>query len=181
MKKILVIVDYQVDFVSGSLGFAAAQALEKSIYLKVEEQLAAGGQVYFTMDTHYENYLQTREGLGLPIPHCIKDSSGWNLYGSLQDFSFCSCNQKDQIFFCPKNVLGSYQLPTLIEKNNPQETIEAIEICGIVTNMCVISNAIVLQSYFPETQIIVDASCCGSFDEDLHQKALDIMASLHMQ
>ncbi|MDL2225748.1 cysteine hydrolase [Eubacteriales bacterium OttesenSCG-928-M02] len=175
MSHILVVVDYQVDFVTGALGFPGADALLDGIQKKVDAQMATDGLTIFTMDTHDESYPSTREGAHLPIPHCIRNTDGWNLFGSLHQYQGVASSQ---IHTVQKPTFGATTLPDSIK--NRVGTPESIELCGLVTNMCVIANAILLSAAFPNTKIIVDAALCGSGDKALHEKALDVMAALHM-
>ncbi|HDK7314162.1 TPA: cysteine hydrolase [Clostridium botulinum] len=170
MNKLLVVVDYQYDFVDGSLGFLKAKELEDKIYNKVKQYKNNKEFVIFTYDTHYNDYLKTREGKALPVKHCIEGTKGHKLYGRLQEFK----NYGDHFM---KNTFSIEQNIIKIAKNLD---IEEIELVGVATNICVISNAITFQTIFPNTKITVDASCCASFNDDLHEKALDIMEGLQM-
>lgn len=172
MSKVLVVVDYQKDFVDGALGFPKAVSLEEGIAAKVEEAIREDRPVVFTLDTHGKDYLDTREGRHLPAPHCEKGSQGWRLYGRLERYMDES---HDKVFLMPKYSFG-VQSYSFLEKFQPTE----FELVGVVTNMCVISNAVVLQTQYPNAEITVDAGLCASFDDDMHQKALDVMASLQM-
>lgn len=173
MKKLLVVIDYQKDFVDGTLGFEKALTLEESIYNKVNKYLENGDKVLFTYDTHYEEYLQTREGKNLPVAHCIKGSDGHKLYGKLSDFS----NLKNTMHY-EKKGFGISPEDMLQISNEIGEDINEIELVGVVTNICVISNVVLFQSQYREADIIVDASLCASFDDSLHEKALDVIEGL---
>ena len=176
MKKLLVVVDYQKDFVNGTLGFKKAETLENKIYKKIEEYLNRGDKVIFTYDTHYKNYLKTREGKILPVEHCIIDTEGHQLYGKVNKFkdnpNTLSYN-KESFGLSPSTILD------IADKVGDE--IREIELVGVVTNICVISNAIVFQSQFKEAQIIVDASLCAGFDEEMHKKALEVMESFQVK
>ena len=176
MKKLLVVIDYQNDFVNGALGFEKAETLENNIYNKVKCFLEEGHNVVFTYDTHNEEYLNTREGKNLPIPHCIDNTEGHELYGKLKDFK----NEINTIHI-NKYAFGiePKEMIKLAEKIG--EDIDYIEVVGIVTNMCVISNVVILQSQYINSEIVVDASLCASFDNDLHKKALDVIESLQVK
>lgn len=176
MKKLLVVIDYQNDFVNGSLGFEKAETLENNIYNKVKAFLNDGHNVVFTYDTHNEEYLNTREGKNLPIIHCIDNTIGHELYGKLKDFK-----NEDNTIHINKYSFGiePKEMVKLSEKIG--EDIDYIEIVGIVTNMCVISNVVILQSQYRNAEIVVDASLCASFDDDLHKKALDVIESLQVK
>jgi nicotinamidase-related amidase len=176
MKKILVVIDYQNDFVSGALGFQRAKTLENPIYDKINEYLNNGNKVVFTYDTHNENYLQTREGKNLPIVHCIKGSNGHELYGKVNEFK----NSKNTLHY-NKGSFGMSPKDMIKLANEIGEDIDEFEIIGVVTNMCVISNVVMFQSQYKNANIIVDASLCASFDVSLHNKSLDVMESLQIK
>ena len=169
--KCLIVVDYQVDFVSGSLGNEAAAALEAGIAARIEAARQAGEDVIFTLDTHTPDYLATREGKYLPVPHCIQGTAGHGLYGQVAQ----ACQPGDAVF-C-KETFGSKALFVhLMEKGY-----EAVELCGVVTNICVISNAVLAKTALPEADVRVNAGLCDSNDPALHQKALDVMASFQVE
>ena len=173
MKKLLVVIDYQKDFVDGALGFEKAVTLEEGIFNKVNENLKEGNKVLFTYDTHEINYLQTREGKNLPIVHCIKGSEGHKLFGRLQKFE----NNKNVITY---EKYGFGLAPEDMVKISKEigEDLEEIEIVGVVTNICVISNFVMFQSQFRNAEVVVDGSLCASFDESLHEKTLDVIEGL---
>ena len=176
MKKLLVVIDYQNDFVNGSLGFEKAETLENNIYSKVKEFLKDGHNVVFTYDTHNEEYLNTREGKNLPVIHCIDNTIGHELYGKLKEFK----SNKNTIHIKKYSFgIKPEDIVTLSEKIG--EDPDYIEIVGVVTNMCVISNVVILQSQYTNAEIVVDASLCASFDDELHNKALDVIESLQVK
>ncbi len=166
--KLLVIVDYQNDFVTGSLGFPKARTLEEKIYNKALEYHNSKNEIVFTLDTHQDDYLLTEEGRHLPIKHAIINTEGHKLYGKIATLP-------GQRFYKP--TFGSQDFFNFL-KNTP---FQQIELVGVVTNMCVIANAILAKTAQPEAEIIIDASCCASFDDTLHEKALDIMEGLQMK
>ena len=169
MKKLLIVVDYQNDFVSGSLGFPEAEALEPKLHKKVQDYLDAKDDVVYTMDTRGENYLDTQEGKKLPIPHCLCGSEGWQLHGRLRyQLAYCT--------FFEKNTFGSLDLLHYLE----EKRYDVIELVGVVSNICVISNAILAKAAQPEAQIIVDAQCVASNDPAMQEKAFDILENLHI-
>ncbi len=176
MKKLLVVIDYQNDFVNGALGFKKAEQLEEGIYNKVKEYLNAGDNVIFTYDTHTKEYLNTREGKNLPVSHCIINTKGHDLYGKLQEFkdnkNITHIN-KHSFGISPKDMIN------IVEKIG--EDIGYIEIVGVVTNICVLSNVVTFQSQYINAEISVDASLCASFDEGLHEKTLDVIESLQVK
>lgn len=173
MGKLLVVVDFQKDFVDGALGFEKAVTLEDGIYNKIESYLNEGHKVLFTYDTHEENYLETREGKNLPVVHCIKGSKGHELYGRLVDFK----NRNNTLYY-EKYGFGISPKDMINIAEEIGNDIREIEIVGVVTNICVISNFVMFQSQFREAEIIVDASLCASFDEALHDKTLDVILGL---
>lgn len=172
MKKLLAIIDYQKDFVDGALGFSKAESLEEGIYNKVKEYLNNNQKVLFTYDTHYNNYLDTREGKNLPVKHCIIDTDGHKLYGKLGEFE----KEKD-IIYLNKESFGIAP-EDLIRLKNEFVELDQIEIIGVVTNMCVISSVVNFQSTFTNAEIVVNSKLCASFDDELHQKALDVIEGL---
>ncbi len=174
MEKLLLVVDYQTDFVEGSLGCEQCRVIENAVYNKIKSALDQNISVIFTMDTHRdETYMLSREGRNLPIPHCLVNSDGWHLYGKTREFE--DRGKYPHLVFLNKGNFGSRDIIGL-QGNEFDE----IEIIGIITNMCVISNAILMQTRYPNANITIDASCCASFDEKLHNEALDVMQSLHM-
>jgi len=174
VSKILVVVDYQNDFVSGSLGFYDAQRLESGIVKKIREYLNEGNCVFFTLDVHTDDYLDTREGKYLPIKHCMRNTDGVKLYGQVASFAF-----SPHVTTVSKSSFGAKDLPVVIKEK--VRSVDEIEICGIVTNMCVISNAVILQSHFKNAQIKILSSLCASSDKSLHEKAIDIMRGMQFQ
>ena len=174
MSKLLVVVDYQKDFVDGALGYAGAGALEAPLYEKVKAALAAGWKVIFTRDTHAPDYLDTREGRFLPVPHCIAGSEGWHLYGSLAEFEAA---ENESVAFVDKPTFGSAELPAAARARCGGEP-EEIALCGVVTNICVVSNAVVLHSAFLASTITVLKDLCGTGDDAMGQKAFDLLAGM---
>lgn len=171
MQKALVVVDYQKDFVDGTLGFAGAEKLEPGIAALVEQYLEQGWQVVFTLDTHGPFYLDSREGQKLPVVHCKKGTPGWELYGSLKRYMY----HKD-VTLLEKVTFGTLDYSCL--RQNPPEEILLV---GVVTNMCVLSNAVTLQALFPEAQLVVRGDLCDSFDKELHRQALEVMTGLQIR
>lgn len=170
MKKCLIVVDYQNDFVSGALGFPKAMELDSRIAQKIQEYHDNGDDVLFTFDTHNTDYLQSREGRYLPIEHCIKGTDGHVLYGKTGE------NQRVEDKCFEKITFGSDALYEYLKKTMYQR----IELVGVVTNICVISNAVLAKTAQPETDILIDASCVASNDEGLNKAALKVMESLQI-
>lgn len=168
--KALVVVDYQNDFVNGSLGFAGAELLEPIIVGKIEEYRKKGGRIIFTLDTHGEDYLETAEGGKLPVKHCIKGTEGHKLYGKVAE---CVC--EDDIVIT-KGTFGSLELAALLKDMNFKE----VELCGLVTDICVVTNAVLAKAALPESRVIVDGRACASFDNEKHKAALEVMKSVQI-
>lgn len=171
MKKCLIVVDYQNDFVTGALGFPEATALERGIAEKIMQYRQCGGEVIFTFDTHGDDYPNTQEGRKLPITHCLQGTEGHKLYGELAGLILGS----DKVFY--KKTFGSDDLFDYLRR----EAFKSIELVGVVSNICVISNAILAKTAQPETPVIVDAKCTASYDSNLHQAALDVMSGLQIE
>lgn len=176
MKKLLVVVDYQKDFVDGALGFKKAETLEDGIYNKVKSYLDNRHKVLFTYDTHFENYLETREGKSLPVPHCIINTEGHQLYGKLKEF----VGTPNTLHY-NKNAFGIVPRDMLKIASDIGDDIDEIELVGVVTNICVISNVVTFQSQYINANLIVDGTLCASFDDSLHDKALDVIESLSVK
>jgi nicotinamidase-related amidase len=161
----LVVIDYQVDFVSGSLGSDAAITIEPKIIGKIEACLKKGGRLFFTMDTHDSGYLDTDEGKRLPIRHCERDTPGWQLCGRVADYA-------EYGTIVTKSTFGSPDLPDLLSG------FDEIELCGVATNVCVLANAVLIKTAHPESKVYVDPEAVAGYDKELHEKALDVLASL---
>lgn len=174
MSKLLVVVDYQKDFVDGALGYPGAEALEGPLHDKVKAALADGWKVIFTRDTHAPDYLDTREGRFLPVPHCIEGSEGWHLYGKLAEFETAG---SESIAFVDKPTFGSMELPEAVRALCGGEP-EKIALCGVVTNICVVSNAIVLHSAFLNADITVRSDLCAAGDPADHENALRLLKGM---
>ena len=173
MNRYLFVIDYQNDFVDGALGFAGAEKLDGPIAAKIREY--GPGHVFFTRDTHFENYLQTREGKHLPIGHCGKGTRGWELYGQTAE----ACAEVGAVAI-DKLVFGMDVTDPVIAAVLP-ESADEIELVGLVSNICVVSNACVLQAKYPEARIIVDASLTASMDPAMHEKVLDVLEGFQVK
>lgn len=171
MKKCLIVVDYQIDFVSGALGFEKALELDERIAEKIEAYHNNNDEVIFTFDTHKADYMSTQEGKNLPIEHCIENTDGHKLYGKTATMQK-AC---DKCFYKPSFGSGE-----LFEHLKGVEY-ESIELCGVVSNICVISNAIIAKTAQPETEIIVDQKCIASNDDKLNDCAIEVMKSLQIK
>lgn len=161
--KILCVIDMQKDFVDGALGTPEAQGITENVAEKIRCCREKGYKIIFTRDTHPENYMDTLEGKNLPVPHCIKDSDGWQLHGSVP-------TEKEDIII-DKPTFGSTELCKALAGEKAEE----IEVIGLCTDICVISNALMLKAHFPETPIIVDSSCCAGVTPESHGNALEAM------
>ena len=160
MSKTLIVVDVQNDFVDGSLGTKEAQAIIPNVKKKIKEYRDRGDQIIFTRDTHPTNYLETYEGKHLPIVHCIKNSIGWQI--------------SDKLDFDAENDI-LIDKPTFGYLNWKDFDFEEVEICGLCTDICVISNALIIRATYPEIDITVDASCCAGVTPESHKAALETM------
>lgn len=165
--KILIVVDMQNDFVSMALGTSEAQTIVPAVVKKIEECRATNDVVVFTKDTHYENYMETLEGEKLPVPHCIVATEGWHIIPEIE----VKANEE----VISKNTFGYDNWVRVL--NNWIDTIDEIEICGLCTDICVISNALILRALYPNTHITVDAKCCAGVTPEKHQAALEVMKS----
>ena len=173
MNRYLFVIDYQNDFVDGALGFPGAEALDAGIAAKVRAY--GRGHVLFTRDTRFENYLSTREGRLLPVPHCLKGTQGWELYGETAiAVAEVGAPAIDKLVF------GMDISDPAIAAVLP-ESADEIELVGLVSNICVISNACVLQAKYPEARIIVDAKLTASMDPEMHEKVLDVLEGFQVK
>ena len=170
MKKLLIVVDYQNDFVNGALGFEGAELLDEKIAAKVNAYRGKGWDVAYTFDTHESDYLQTQEGKNLPVEHCITGAEGHKLYGLTAQ----TIKDSDKVFYKP--TFGSGELYEYLKTTDYEE----IELVGLVSNICVVSNAVISKTALPEALITIDAQCTDSFDKELNEKVLDVMAGLQM-
>ena len=160
MNRYLFVIDYQKDFVDGALGFPGAEKLDEGIAAKVRAY--GKGHVLFTRDTHFENYLNTREGKNLPVVHCIQGTPGWECYGeTARALAEVEAPAIDKLVF-GMDITDPATAAVLPEQA------DEIELVGLVSNICVVSNAVVLQSRYPEATITVDAACTASFDKGLN-------------
>lgn len=166
--RILIVVDMQKDFINGSLGSRDAGAIVEAAVNKIN---GFNGDIIVTLDTHFENYMETSEGKNLPIPHCIKDTDGWQL-----DSRIRAALDKKSYSAVEKITFGSVELPKIIEENYDINNIE-IELIGLCTDICVVSNALLLKAHFPEIPIFVDSSCCAGVTPKSHNAALETMRS----
>lgn len=163
--KYLIVVDMQNDFITGSLGTKEAEDILPKVIEKVKK---FDGTVIYTKDTHGADYLSTQEGKNLPVEHCIKGSHGWMLADELEKLSL-----GHKVFHKP--TFGSMDLAKHLAEENEKEAIEEIELCGLCTDICVISNAFVIKASLTEVPVVVDASCCAGVTPESHLNALAAM------
>lgn len=203
-RNILIIVDYQMDFVDGALGFESAKNLDAGIRDLAQKYIEdESGMVICTFDTHTDNYLETQEGKKLPVPHCIHNSDGFKLYGKTGEYiyslyegvamhmgdDYLNCIvevspdevPEDKLYLVRKPAFGSIRLGNFLEGIVAAgNEVESITLVGVVTNMCVLSNAVVAKAACPEAEIIIKKDLVDSFDKELHSKALELMTSMQM-
>ena len=161
-KKLLVVVDMQNDFIDGSLGSDATCAVVDEVCKKID---GWDGRVCYTMDTHYEDYLETVEGAHIPVVHCVNGTPGWQLNQSIE------ARKNSDSFIVYKDIFGATDLIDIIRLLE----IEQVQLVGVCTDICVISNALLLRSFFPQIAISVDASCCAGTTPENHAMALNVM------
>lgn len=164
MKRILIVVDMQRDFIDGSLGTNEAVAIVPRVIDKIKEYKNAGFEIVFTRDTHGENYLETNEGKHLPVEHCIKGTKGWQLNKEIDILA-----KMHRVF--DKPAFGSVELMNYLLDN----TYDEVELCGLCTDICVISNALLAKAALPEARIIVDSTCSAGVTVESHDRALETM------
>ncbi len=164
MKKTLLVIDMQNDFIDMALGTKEAVAIVPKVKERIQEYIKNGDEVIFTRDTHKENYLETTEGKYLPVPHCIKGSDGWQIaHGLYVD----GCRIIDK--------------PNFGWPHWDKEELEEVEIVGLCTDICVVSNALIIKSTFPDAHIKVNAGCCAGVTVKSHEAALKTMAMCQVE
>lgn len=166
--KTLIVVDMQHDFIDGPLGTPEARAIVPKVQKRIEEYVAAGDNVIFTRDTHYENYADTQEGKLLPVKHCIHMTPGWCIHKDIQSQFGTAIIDK-----CSFGYHGWYGYRDLLD-------VDHVEICGVCTDICVVSNALLIKTEHPELDIRVNASCCAGTTPESHEAALKVMKSCHI-
>lgn len=168
--QVLLVIDMQNDFIDGSLGTKEAQAIVDKVVDKIQN---FDGKIFFTRDTHSDNYLSTREGKMLPVKHCIYGTNGWQIHPKLH------VSEKEEVI--DKPTFGSVKLAQMLVKLHEQEALESITLVGLCTDICVISNALLIKAFLPEVPIVVDASCCAGVTPDSHQRALETMQTCQIE
>ncbi len=172
MKKFLIVVDMQKDFVDGALGTNEAQGIVSNVCEKIKNFY---GDIIVTFDTHNENYLESAEGRKLPVEHCIKGTAGFELNESVK-----LALESKGYTAVEKPTFGSVSLPEII-KEKAQDEEFSIELVGLCTDICVVSNALILKANFPEAEISVDSSCCAGVTPESHNAALNTMKSCQIE
>lgn len=165
MKNILIVVDMQNDFIDAALGTAEAVAIVDNVRRKI---VGFEGEVIFTRDTHREDYMRTREGKFLPVPHCIEGTDGWQICDALAPYT------TESVIF-DKPTFGSVDLMKYIVEQNEKEPVGSVTLVGLCTDICVISNAMLIKAALPEIDVLVDASCCAGVTPQSHSNALGAM------
>lgn len=161
--KLLIVVDMQNDFIDGALGTKEAVAIVPAVKAKIEEYRSMNNQVVFTYDTHQSNYLETQEGKNLPVVHCVENTEGWQISDKLEVV-------QSKVFKKPS--FGSLELAEYVATISD---LEEIELVGLCTDICVISNAFILKAKLPEVKISVDSKCCAGVSPESHLNALNAM------
>ena len=169
MQDILLVIDMQKDFVSGVLGTPEAASIVSALRQKV---LDFTGKVYFTRDTHETDYMETREGRYLPVPHCIRNTDGWQIVPELSDLPCAG--------IIDKPAFGSIELQKQLLEEHERDRIRSVTLTGVCTDICVISNAMLIKAALPEIDVIIDASCCAGVTPSSHQTALAAMKACQM-
>ena len=171
MKKLLIVVDYQNDFVDGKLGFEGAKDIENNIVDLINMYHNNNDDVMFTFDTHFESYMESVEGKFLPVPHCIKGTNGHNLTDALLNV------KKESDVSFEKFTFPSLDLANYIKEKQYDE----VQLCGVVSNICVLSNAVMVKAALPNARIFICENSIASNDNELHQKGIDILKNLHIE
>lgn len=164
MNNYLIVVDMQNDFIDGALGTAEAVAIVANVAEKIK---GFEGRVIFTRDTHFDNYMDSQEGKNLPVPHCIKGSKGWEIRAELEAL------RKEQAI--DKPTFGSVALMEMLSAENKISPIDSVTLIGLCTDICVISNAMLIKAAMPEVPVILDAACCAGVTPASHKNALEAM------
>ena len=170
MEHILIVVDMQNDFVDGVLGSPEAVAILPAVVRKIKEH---EGDIIFTRDTHAENYMDTREGKYLPVPHCVKGTVGWEINPRVWE---AACGRSG-VTVIDKPTFGSTELSNLLSERHEKAPIRQVTLIGVCTDICVISNAMLIKAALPEIDVAVDAACCAGVTPLSHENALNAMSA----
>jgi nicotinamidase-related amidase len=171
MPSCLIVIDMQNDFIDGALGFPKAAAVVQNVKRKLDQARASGIDVYFTLDTHASDYLESEEGTNLPIVHCQKGTHGHKLSATLEPY------RTDAAAVFEKPTFASLDLANHLKN----KAYDRVELCGLVSNICVLSNAVMVKGALPQAHIVVDKNATASYDEALHAAALAILQSIHVE
>lgn len=164
----LIVVDMQNDFVSGALGTKEAEAVVPHVADRIAAALDRGEEIFFTRDTHEENYLDTQEGKKLPVSHCVRGTAGWELVPQLAEYAAGRT-------VIDKPAFGSRHLGALLAAENEKSPVGKVTVIGLCTDICVISNALLIKAFLPEAEVAVDAACCAGVTPESHKNALEAM------
>ena len=170
-KTALIVVDYQRDFVDGALGFPGAAALEPLIADRIARELRDGGEVIFTRDTHDGNYLQTAEGRRLPVPHCIRGTAGHGVTDGLAPYL------DRAVLVLEKPTFGSLTLGSFLRERGYGR----VELCGLVSSICVLANAVIAKAALPEAEILVDQALTAAPDPAAHAAAMAALRGIQVE
>lgn len=168
--RLLIVVDMQNDFIDGALGTAEARAIVAPALERIRSCREMGYAVIGTLDTHGEDYMSTPEGIKLPVPHCIRGTAGWEIRGDIR-------RAMGDCLLVEKPTFGSTDLPGIIARMAQDSQSLTIELIGLCTDICVVSNALLLKAHFPEAAIAVNAACCAGVTPEKHLAALETMRS----
>lgn len=174
MKKCLIVVDYQNDFINGALGFAGGLKIKQVIIDKIKSAISENIDIIFTKDTHNQDYLQSEEGKNLPVIHCIKGTWGHDFPEEIKALVQA---YKNHIHVVEKPSFPSIDLGIYLR----EKQYDWVELCGLVSYICLLSNAVIAKGALPNAHIVVDALATAALDQDLHRKALDILKGLHIE
>lgn len=174
MQNFLIVVDMQKDFIDGALGSEDAVAIVPYVAEVVKKSFESGEIVIFTRDTHQSDYLETQEGKKLPVPHCVKDTDGWQIDKTLAPYA-------SKCMVIDKPTFGSTELAEILKKANALEPIETVTLIGLCTDICVISNAMLIKATLPEVTVKIDAKGCAGVSKKSHQNALSAMATCQIE
>lgn len=170
MNRILIVIDMQNDFITGSLGTKEAREIVPKVEKKIEEYQNNNDAIIFTRDTHKDDYPETAEGRKLPVKHCVKNTDGWKIGLKVNPYDYRIVN-KSSFGYCNwEKIIFDY----LTAKKYQDVTIELVGVC---TDICVVSNALIIKALYPEINIVVDASCCAGSTPEKHKAALEVMKS----
>ena len=188
-RRILIVIDMQNDFISGVLGTKEAVQTVPKVCKKIREYRDRGDKIFLTKDTHYGDYMSSHEGKYLPIPHCVSGSNGWRINADVAKAA-CIDPESGEIYensmVLTKSGFGYDRwYASLLSYNRDKElfepVVDEIEVVGLTTNICVVSNVLILRSMLPEVEIVVDASCCAGTTPEAHHAAIEVMRSCHIR